>query len=593
MSDSMIMDAIAAFLVLPNQLLVPLVPDLQEAAQLRSPLPRGVVRVHLLAARALSSKDRLMKGLIEGKSDPYALLRVGTQLGTSRVIDNSLNPVWNEIYEFMVHEVPGQELEVELFDKDPDEDDKLGRMKLDFGEVLRARVMDEVSWGGHKLWGWGRGLWGGGLCAIAVPLSRLLTAPDLTLDQWFQLDASGPSSRLYMKLVLRVLFLDAPDPCPPRALPGEETAAEGSSVDLPPRPSHTSPDAQFGTESVVRIHLLEAEDLVAKDNFMGGLVRGKSDPYARVRLAGRAFRSRVIREQLNPRWNEVYEVIVNEVPGQDVEFDLFDKDIDKDDFLGRCKVPLSQLLRTRFMDEWLPLEDTRSGRLHMRLECLPPTPSAASLEQVLRVNSLLQTPQSEELSSALLSVFLDRAADLPVGKGSKPHSAYIKLSVRDVSYKTKISPSSTEPIWDEGFSFLIKRPHAETLELQVRDQGGAVLGALSLPLPRVLAAEALTLDGWFPLGDTARILLRAQLGVLVSQHSGVESLSGSEVPEPEPELRLGKDGGSGPPGPELRQRVPHSDSSSEPAGAVMGQLQLTVWYHADERKLVAMVHSCR
>ncbi|KYO34597.1 hypothetical protein Y1Q_0020951 [Alligator mississippiensis] len=333
-------------------------------------------------------------------------------------------------------------------------------------------------------------------------------------------------------------------------------------------------DPPLPGQSVVRIHLLEAEDLVAKDNFMGGLVRGKSDPYARVRLAGRAFRSRVIREQLNPRWNEVYEVIVNEVPGQDVEFDLFDKDIDKDDFLGRCKVPLSQLLRTRFMDEWLPLEDTRSGRLHMRLECLPPTPSAASLEQVLRVNNLLQTPQSEELSSALLSVFLDRAADLPVGKGSKPPSAYIKLSVRDVSYKTK-------------------RPHAETLELQVRDQGGAALGALSLPLPRVLAAEALTLDEWFPLGDTARILLRAQLGVLVSQHSGVESLSGSEVPEPEPELRLGEDGGSGPPGPELRQRVPHSDSSSEPAGAMMGQLQLTVWYHADERKLVAMVHSCR
>ncbi|KYO28716.1 extended synaptotagmin-1 [Alligator mississippiensis] len=308
MSDSMIMDAIAAFLVLPNRLLVPLVPDLQEAAQLRSPLPRGVVRVHLLAARALSSKDRLMKGLIEGKSDPYALLRVGTQLGTSRVIDNSLNPVWNEIYEFMVHEVPGQELEVELFDKDPDEDDKLGRMKLDFGEVLRARVMDEwfpLQEGGqgqlHLRLEWltpmadaskldqvlQRNRWlepkpeppsaailvvyldraqelplkkssrepnpmvqlsiqditrqskvvyntvspvweeafrfflhdpsnqdldvqvkddgrQGGLGAIAVPLSRLLTAPDLTLDQWFQLDASGPSSRLYMKLVLRV-----------------------------------------------------------------------------------------------------------------------------------------------------------------------------------------------------------------------------------------------------------------------------------------------------------------------------------------------------------------------------------------------------
>lgn len=36
----MIMDSIAAFLVLPNRLLVPLVPDLHDVAQLRSPLPR-------------------------------------------------------------------------------------------------------------------------------------------------------------------------------------------------------------------------------------------------------------------------------------------------------------------------------------------------------------------------------------------------------------------------------------------------------------------------------------------------------------------------------------------------------------------------
>ncbi|CAM4602433.1 unnamed protein product, partial [Lepidochelys kempii] len=103
----------------------------------------GIVRVHLREAKDLQSKDKYVKGLIEGKSDPYALVRVGTQLCTSQVIDESLNPVWNETYEFVVHEVPGQELEVELFDKDPDQDDFLGRMKLDFGEVLQARVLEE------------------------------------------------------------------------------------------------------------------------------------------------------------------------------------------------------------------------------------------------------------------------------------------------------------------------------------------------------------------------------------------------------------------------------------------------------------------
>lgn len=40
-----------------------------------------------------------MKGLIEGKSDPYALVRVGTQTFCSRVIDEELNPHWGETYE--------------------------------------------------------------------------------------------------------------------------------------------------------------------------------------------------------------------------------------------------------------------------------------------------------------------------------------------------------------------------------------------------------------------------------------------------------------------------------------------------------------
>lgn len=53
----------------------------------------------MLAARGLGSKDKYVKGLIEGKSDPYALVRVGTQAFCSRVIDEDLNPQWGETYE--------------------------------------------------------------------------------------------------------------------------------------------------------------------------------------------------------------------------------------------------------------------------------------------------------------------------------------------------------------------------------------------------------------------------------------------------------------------------------------------------------------
>ncbi|XP_057245138.1 extended synaptotagmin-1-like [Malurus melanocephalus] len=96
------MDSISSFLVLPNRLLVPLLPDLPEAAQLRWPLPRGVVRVHLRGARELRCKDRFLGGLVQGRSDPYAVLRVGTQAATSRVIGDNLNPTWDELYEVRV-----------------------------------------------------------------------------------------------------------------------------------------------------------------------------------------------------------------------------------------------------------------------------------------------------------------------------------------------------------------------------------------------------------------------------------------------------------------------------------------------------------
>ena len=64
----------------------------------------------------------------------------------------------------------------------------------------------------------------------------------------------------------------------------------------------------FLLQNVLRIHVLEAQDLIAKDRFLGGLVKGKSDPYVKLKLGGRSFRSRVVQEDLNPRWNEVFEV---------------------------------------------------------------------------------------------------------------------------------------------------------------------------------------------------------------------------------------------------------------------------------------------
>lgn len=67
-------------------------------------------------------------------------------------------------------------------------------------------------------------------------------------------------------------------------------------------------------QGVLRIHFIEAQDLQGKDTYLRGLVKGKSDPYGVIRVGNQIFQSKVIKENLSPKWNEVYEVSASRLP---------------------------------------------------------------------------------------------------------------------------------------------------------------------------------------------------------------------------------------------------------------------------------------
>ncbi|KAL1250031.1 hypothetical protein QQF64_021036, partial [Cirrhinus molitorella] len=703
MSDTMIMDAIASFLVLPNRLTVPLVANLH-VAQLRSPLPRGIVRIHLLEAEDLAAKDNYMKGVISGKSDPYAVLRVGTQTFTSHHVDNNLNPQWREMYEVIVHEVPGQELELEVFDKDPDQDDFLGRMKLDLGVVKKAVLLDEwytlkdapsgqvhlkLEWlsllpsaerlsevlernknitiygktadppsaailtvyldraqdlplkKGSKdpspmvqisvqdttkesrtVYGTNNPVWEDAftffiqdprkqdidiqvkdddraftLGSLSIPLSRLISSAELSMDQWFQLEKSGPASRIYITAMLRVLWLneEAILTTPVTPLPGdgdvESEVSSGVSKVTPTskRPEHTSPDSNFASEGVLRIHLVEAQSLIAKDNLMGGMMKGKSDPYVKIRVGGLAFKSQVIKENLNPIWNELYEVILTQLPGQEVEFDLYDKDIDQDDFLGRVKVSLSDLISAQFTDQWYTLNDVKSGRIHLVLEWVPKVSDPTRLEQILHYNYRQSYLNKTVPSAGLIFVYVERAHGLPLKKSGKEPKAGAEVSLKNVSYRTKVVNRSTSPQWDEAFHFLIHNPTEDTLIIKLSHSWGQALGSLVLPVRELLDEKDLVLDRWFILDGAmpeSQILLRAELKLLdskLAQCSGAEDTShviasGDAASEANCELR--------------HRSVP-VQGGEDASSTGKAQVKLSVAYSTEENRLVITVHACR
>uniref|UniRef100_A0A672PYZ4 Extended synaptotagmin-3-like n=1 Tax=Sinocyclocheilus grahami TaxID=75366 RepID=A0A672PYZ4_SINGR len=235
LSESAIVDIIASLMVLPNRMCFPLI-DQVKVDQMKFPLPRGVVRVHVLEARDLVAKDTYMMGLVKGKSDPYTVLRVGNQQFKTKTIKETLNPRWKEVYEFVIHEAPGQELEVKLYDEDTDADDFLGscsptsvfefqwftledietgqiHMKLQwFSLHTNPALLQEVSLyflhynsvddldtvlDEHEK--------KSSLGKLTLPLVRLLNVSDMTMDQRFLLERSGANSQIKMKAVLRVV----------------------------------------------------------------------------------------------------------------------------------------------------------------------------------------------------------------------------------------------------------------------------------------------------------------------------------------------------------------------------------------------------
>uniref|UniRef100_A0A8C6ZL99 Extended synaptotagmin 2 n=1 Tax=Nothoprocta perdicaria TaxID=30464 RepID=A0A8C6ZL99_NOTPE len=228
-------------------------------------------------------------------------------------------------------------------------------------------------------------------------------------------------------------------------------------------------------KGVLRIHFIEAQDLEGKDTYLKGIVKGKSDPYGIIRVGNQIFQSKVIKENLNPKWNEVY--------------------------------------------EWFTLDEVSKGKLHLKLEWLTLMPTAENLDKVLTSIRADKDQANDGLSSALLILYLDSARNLPSGKkiNSNPNPLVL-LSVGHKAQESKIRYKTNEPVWEENFTFFVHNPKRQDLEVEVRDeQHQCSLGNFKLPLSQLLESEDLTMHQRFHLsnsGPNSTIYMKIALRVL-------------------------------------------------------------------------------
>ncbi|KAI9582544.1 hypothetical protein GQX74_009931 [Glossina fuscipes] len=110
----------------------------------------------------------------------------------------------------------------------------------------------------------------------------------------------------------------------------------------------------------LRVHLKNGTDLMAMDK------NGLSDPYVKMKIGGRLLhKSRTIHRDLNPVWDEVFVVAVED-PFEPIIVKVFDYDWGlQDDFMGSAQIDLTQLELGKAEDINLQLQDTNHPERQM------------------------------------------------------------------------------------------------------------------------------------------------------------------------------------------------------------------------------------
>ncbi|XP_036331551.1 extended synaptotagmin-2-B [Rhagoletis pomonella] len=243
-------------------------------------------------------------------------------------------------------------------------------------------------------------------------------------------------------------------------------------------------------EGILRIHVVEAKDLMKKD--IGVLGKGKSDPYAVINVGAQEFKTQIIENNVNPKWDYWCEAKIFVELGQSVDITVLDMDNSGDDEkLGRATIEIFNVIKRGVVDTWLTLEDAKHGLLHVRMQWYKLTADPNDLQAALLETQLLRVTS---MSTALLTVFIDSAKNLKQARTSSKPDPYLIAMVGKHKEQTAMIMRDDSPVWEQGFTFLVGNPENESLQIRVVDQKtGNDIGQYTYPVNLLLPKKNMEL----------------------------------------------------------------------------------------------------
>ncbi|XVF48019.1 hypothetical protein PTKIN_Ptkin03bG0156900 [Pterospermum kingtungense] len=333
--ESTIRDAIEDSIMWPARKIIPILPGDYSDLELK---PVGMLEVKLVQARDLTNKD------IIGKSDPYAVLYVRplpARMKKSKIINNDLNPIWNEHYEFVVEDATTQHLVVRIYDDEGLQASELiGCAQVHLRELEPGKVKDvwlnlvkdlEIQRDTK--------------CRGQVHL-ELLYCP-FGVENGFTNPFSSNSSMTSLERVLK-------------------STANGTDA-IQNEKAVTQKKKEVIIRGVLSVTVISAEDLPVVD------LMGKADPYVVLTMKKSEARNktRVVNDSLNPVWNQTFDFVVEDGLHDMLILELWDHDTFGKDYMGRCILTLTRVILEGEYTDSLQLEGAKSGKINLHLKWLP------------------------------------------------------------------------------------------------------------------------------------------------------------------------------------------------------------------------------
>ncbi|KAK3157893.1 hypothetical protein QOZ80_2AG0129850 [Eleusine coracana subsp. coracana] len=275
----------------------------------------GILHVKVVRAVKLTKKDLM------GKSDPYVKLKLTEDKLPSKktsVKRSNLNPEWDEDFKLVVKDPESQGLELTVYDwEQVGKHDKIGMNVI----PLKDLTPDETK--------------------------------SMTLDLLKTMDANDPANEKFRgQLTVDVTYKPFKE--------GDsdfDTSDESGAIEKAP---DGTPEG--GGLLVVIVH--EAQDLEGKHH---------TNPYVRILFRGEEKKTKHIKKNRDPRWEEEFQFMCEEPPTNDkMQVEVISRPsslgIHSKENLGYVVISLTDVINNKRINEKYHLIDSKNGRIQLELQ---------------------------------------------------------------------------------------------------------------------------------------------------------------------------------------------------------------------------------